>query len=172
MPKTQAESPKKAAAAAKAEAPKNPAKKAAAAAVGVDAQTEVLAPKPEEKAKPEAKAKKAAAAKIIPLPESTEELLAHPEIKVSGAGSFEGKLPVEIGKLLIAGVAAEGVYDGALDVKSILENYVDGGKIEALKINAGKSLTWLKFYAGDTEVGYLFDGTKLSGMVSDGFISQ
>jgi hypothetical protein len=170
MPKTQAEPPKKAAA-VKAESPKSATKKAAAAAVGVEAQEQALTPKA-EKPKPEEKAKKAAAAKIIPLPESTEELLAHPEIKVSGAGSFEGKLPVEIGKLLIAGVAAEGVYDGALDVKSILENYVDGGKVEALKINAGKSMTWLKFYSGDTEVGYLFDGTKLAGMVSDGFISQ
>ena len=58
MPKTQAETPKKAAA-AKAEAPKSALKKAAAAAVGVEAQEQALAPKPEQKAKPEEKAKKA-----------------------------------------------------------------------------------------------------------------
>ena len=49
---------------------------------------------------------------------------------------------------------------------------MDGGKIEGLKVNNGKSMTWLRFTAGDTEVGYLFDGTKLAGLVSDGFISQ
>jgi hypothetical protein len=171
MPHTHAEKPKKAATAAKASAASSPAQDAlrAAAVGGVEAQSKVLAPKPEAKAP--AKAKEVA--KAIALPASTEELLAHPEIKVSGSGSFSGKIPPDIGKLLVAGVAAEGVYDGELTAQAILKDYFDGGQVEALKVSAGgASYLWLKGYAGDTEVGYLFSGTKLSGIVSDGFISQ
>jgi hypothetical protein len=171
MPHTHADKTKKAAAAAKADAPSNAAKEVAkaAAAGGVAAQEQALAPKAEVKAPEKAKA----AAKAVALPESTYELLDHPEIAVTPAANFKGDLPAEIAQLLIAGVTAGGIYDGEMTASAILKNYIDGGRVEALKVAAGgASYLWLRHYSGDTEVGYLFQGTKLAGIVNDGEITR
>lgn len=149
-------------AAPKAEKKESEAKKKTAGAAGFAAQEAALKP---EAAPPAAAQKKG-------LPESTEELLASAAHKVEKVGLYKGEkaLPADIGQLLVLGAQLEGIAD-AKTLKDLLEQYVDGGEVEVLKVQSGgSSLTWLRFYAGDTEVGYLFDKGAMTHLVSDGWI--
>lgn len=108
----------------------------------------------------------------VAMPDSTQELAGNPAFKVAGAHSLTGAaaIPENIAKLLLAGIAAEGVSD-AKDLKAALQDYVDEATVTVQQLIAnGSSLTWLKFYAGDTEVGYMFEGGSLKYLVSDGWI--
>ena len=103
------------------------------------------------------------------LPGSTEELLA--SAKVTPAGTYVGEVPKKLGAMIMQGIAAEGISD-ATSISQALEEYIDGGSVEKLSVVVGGAkLTWVKFYSGDTEVGYLFDGATLKAIVGDGWIS-
>lgn len=139
-------------------------KKAAAAAGTFADQENAL--------KPAASAPKKAAP--AGLPESTAELQADAAFKVAVLGAFAGEqgIPKQYAKMLVEGIAAEGVSD-AKTLAEALESYVDEGALTVLSVQkaGGAHLTWLRFYAGDTEVGYIFNGATMTHMVSDGSIS-
>ena len=144
-----------------AEKPKSSVKKDAAAKKTFAEQEQAL--------KPAAEPKKGAA---VAMPESTDELLANPAFRVAGAQVFTGeaKIPADVATMLMNGIAAEGVSD-AKDLKTALAEYVDEATVHVQQLQAnGSNLTWLKFYAGDTEVGYMFEGGALKYLVSDGSI--
>ncbi len=146
-----------------AEKPKSSAKKETAAKKATFAEQEQAlkpAAEPAKKAGP------------VVMPESTAELLANPAFKVAAAQAFTGEanIPANIAKMLLDGIAAEGVSD-AKDLKTALADYVDQATVQVQQLQAGSSsYTWLKFYAGDTEVGYMFDGGAMKYLVSDGWI--
>lgn len=139
------------------------AKKKAAAQGDFAAQEEALKPKDG-----------AAPATRTGLPESTQELLASAAFKVSGGNVYVGAeaIPPQIASLLMHGIVAEGISD-AKTLAQALADYVDEGRVEVLDVKgAGAGLTWIRFTAGDTEVGYLFDGKSLNAIVSDGWINR
>ncbi|PKN54074.1 MAG: hypothetical protein CVU56_28515 [Deltaproteobacteria bacterium HGW-Deltaproteobacteria-14] len=110
------------------------------------------------------------------LPESSQELLESAAFKITGAVTYTGAaaIPKEIAMLLMQGIAAEGV-SGAKTVAEALASYVDEGRIEVRGVSpasGGASLTWIRFHAGDTEVGYMFDKATLKAIVSDGWIER
>lgn len=135
-------------------------KKAAAKEEGFEAQENALKPAAE-------------AATSAGLPGTTGELRASAAFKIASVGTFQGEkgLPAAVAAELMAGIAAEGVSD-ATSLKQALEEYVDEGRVEVLTIQGGgASYKWLSFYAGDTEVGYIFAGSALKAIVSDGEIN-
>ncbi len=145
-----------------AEKPKASAKKDAAARKTFAEQEQALKPaaEPAKKAGP------------VVMPESTDELLANPVFKVAASQAFSGaaNVPANIARMLLDGIAAEGVSD-AKDLETALAEYVDEATVQVQQLQAGSAnYTWLKFYAGDTEVGYMFDGGALKYIVSDGWI--
>lgn len=145
-----------------AEKPKSSAKKEAASKKTFAEQEQALKPAaaPAKKASP------------VVMPESTADLLANPAFKIAAGQAFAGEesIPANIAKMLLDGIAAEGVSD-AKDLKAALAEYVDEASVQVQQLQAGNaSYTWLKFYAGDTEVGYMFDGGALKYIVSDGWI--
>jgi hypothetical protein len=118
--------------------------------------------------------KEAGAAKAAgELPESTAALFESPEVAVAAVGSYAGKdMPKGVAALLMAGIRAEGVSD-ATTLEAALRDYVDGGKVDLKSVKmGGATLKWLSFSAGDTEVGYMFEGSALKAIVSDGFINK
>jgi hypothetical protein len=126
----------------------------------------------EQALKPEAKAEKPKKAGPVAMPDSTAELLSNPAFKVAAAQAFSGQanIPANVAKMLLDGIAAEGVSD-AKDLKTALAEYVDEATVYVQQLQAGSaSYTWVKFHAGDTEVGYMFDGGALKYIVSDGWI--
>lgn len=159
---------------AKAPASKGPAGKPPATKPGggYDAQrgalkppaSKTIAPKGVDKVAP-----KAPVAESLVLPDSTTELLESTALQVSQVASYQGAkaMPAPIAKLLVHGVEREGVSD-ASGLQAILTEYIDGGEVNVYSVvGAGKSLQWLRFWCGDTEVGYLFDGSKLVAIVGD-----
>lgn len=107
------------------------------------------------------------------LPESTQELESNPSFIVTPAGRFVGDaIPAEIGSLVMSAIRAEGVSD-AKTLEAALKEYVDQGTVWVFKVQRpGGALTWVRFYAGDTEVGGLFEGGALAAIVSDGAITS
>lgn len=123
----------------------------------------------EQALKPQAAAK-------VPFPESTEELTGSAAFKIAtvAAWSDAKSFPAPIAALLLQGIAAEGISD-ATTLEAALKDYVDQGEVTLLSITdaaTGATQQWLRFYAGDTEVGYIFSGTALRAIVSDGSIMK
>jgi hypothetical protein len=138
---------------------------------GYAAQRSALRP-PAPPAAAAAKAKQPAATKpkeALKLPGSTTELLESSELQVAQVASYAGAkgMPGAIASLLMEGVRREAVSD-AQTLQAVLSEYIDGGEVEVYRVaGGGKSLQWLRFWCGDTEVGYLFDGTQLVAIVGD-----
>ena len=115
------------------------------------------------------------AAKVA-FPGSTEELTASAAFKIAtvAAWSDAKAFPAPIAALLMQGIAAEGISD-ATTLEAALKDYVDEGQVTLLSITdaaTGATQKWLRFYAGDTEVGYIFAGSALRAIVSDGSIME
>ena len=67
------------------------------------------------------------------------------------------------------GLIAAGLRDPRT-LAEVLDTYIDEGTVELLTISAGAGQgadTWLRFYCGDTEVGYIFHGDVLKAIVGD-----
>ena len=76
-------------------------------------------------------------------------------------------------RCVLEGVAIEGISD-AQTLEEILTGYIDMGEVEVLQISdrsSGASREWLRFYCGDTEVGFIYNGTTLEAIVGDGDIN-
>lgn len=91
--------------------------------------------------------------------------------QVEDAGSL-GSLR---GQQLLTGLIAEGWCTEGDSAEEALANQVDEGGVEFIVITdpkSGASYDWLRFYMGDTEVGYFFPQgtTDLVGKVGDGEI--
>jgi len=134
------------------------------AGAGFDVQAKSLEPGKQE----------APAAGGSPLGETTEELRANPAIKISELGTFVGEkgMPKAVGSQIMAGIAQEGVSD-ATSLKQALDEYVDEGRVWLSSVaTSAATYNWIRFYAGDTEVGYIFKGGALAAIVSDGAINM
>ena len=72
----------------------------------------------------------------------------------------------DVGPPRAAGTAAAADTAAAAPI----DTYIDEGTVELLTISAGAGQgadTWLRFYCGDTEVGYIFHGDVLKAIVGD-----
>ncbi len=107
--------------------------------------------------------------------ESTHELNKATHLKVDVDAQYERleDLPSLVQKQIVLGVQK----DGWADVKNIAEafEYVDSDGVYANTVvekATGKTYTWLQWYSGDTEIGYIFEeGTvNLVAMIGDGDI--
>jgi hypothetical protein len=117
------------------------------------------------KAKPD----QASAKKALQLPGSTLELLESTTLQVAKVASYQGakSMPGAVASQLMEGVQREAVSD-AKTLSAVLSEYIDGGEVDVYAISGpGQSLRWLRFWCGDTEVGYIFDGGKLVAIVGD-----
>jgi len=79
------------------------------------------------------------------------------------------------GQQLLAGLVHEGWASADATAAEALASHVDEGGVEFLSVTdslSGATFDWLRFYMGDTEVGYLYAAgqTELLGLVSDGDI--
>ena len=111
----------------------------------------------------------------LTLPGTTRQLHESATLSVSHTSTHVGigEVPESIGKKLVEGVAAEGISD-AQTLEEILTDYIDMGEVEVLQISdrsTGASYEWLRFYCGDTEVGFIYSGAHLKAIVGDGDIN-
>ena len=111
----------------------------------------------------------------LTLPDTTRQLHESTTLSVSHTSTHVGigELPESIGKKLMEGVAAEGIAD-AETLEEIVTDYIDMGEVEVLQIadrSTGASYEWLRFYCGDTEVGFIYSGANLKAIVGDGDIN-
>lgn len=105
------------------------------------------------------------------LPGNTRELIESRTLQVRRVASYTGakQLPPELATKLMLGVRREGVSEAGT-LAEVLDTYIDEGTVELLTISAGAGQgadTWLRFYCGDTEVGYIFHGDVLKAIVGD-----
>jgi len=114
-------------------------------------------------------------AAALELPGTTRQLHESTTLSVAHTSSYVGidEMPESIGRKLVEGVAIEGISD-AQTLEEILTGYIDMGEVEVLQISdrsSGASREWLRFYCGDTEVGFIYNGTTLEAIVGDGDIN-
>jgi len=153
---------------AKAPAAKAPAAKSSAPAGGMSAR----APLVDRPAAAASAPKAPVAAAVGPaLPDSTMELLESRTLQVKHLATWVGAatMPPAVAAQLMAGIRAEGVSEETT-LQGVLSNYIDGGEVEVLSIApraGGTADTWLRFYCGDTEVGFIFRGGALHAIVGD-----
>ena len=109
--------------------------------------------------------------------ETTNALSGSPHLQVvEGAQVEDGaSLGSLRGQQLLTGLIAEGWCTEGDSAEEALANQVDEGGVEFIVITdprSGASFDWLRFYMGDTEVGYFFTQgtTDLVGKVGDGDI--
>ena len=112
---------------------------------------------------------------VLELPGTTRQLIESATLSVSHTSTHAGieEMPEAIGKKLVEGVAAEGISD-AQTLEEILTDYIDMGEVEVLEIadrSSGATREWLRFYCGDTEVGFIYKGATLEAIVGDGDIN-
>jgi hypothetical protein len=105
------------------------------------------------------------------LPSNTRELIESRTLQVRRVASYTGaqQLPPDLANKLMIGVRREGVSEAGT-LAEVLDSYIDEGTVELLTISAGAGQgadTWLRFYCGDTEVGYIFRGDTLKAIVGD-----
>jgi hypothetical protein len=111
----------------------------------------------------------------LELPDTTRELHERATLSVSHTDTYVGidEIPESIGRKLMEGVAVEGISD-AQTLEEILTEYIDMGEVESLQISdksSGVSRQWLRFYCGDTEVGFIYNAETLEAIVGDGDIN-
>lgn len=111
----------------------------------------------------------------LELPSTTRQLHESSTLSVSHTSSYVGVdgVPDSLGKKLVEGVIAEGIFDGQT-LEEVLTGYIDMGEFEELQISdrsSGASRQWLRFYCGDTEVGFIYNGSTLEAIVGDGDIN-
>jgi hypothetical protein len=153
------------AALARAARPRDPATKAPAAS----APARVPSSNSEQAAMLPARAPQSAKAGGITLPGTTRALLASRSLDVKKLATHVGAkgMPAPIAAMLLEGVKREGVSD-ARTLEAVLDEYIDGGEVEVYSVSNGTSVdTWLRFWCGDTEVGYIFSGGALKAIVGD-----
>ena len=107
--------------------------------------------------------------------ESTHELNKATHLKVDIDAQYEElkQLPSLVQKQIVLGIQK----DGWADVKNIEEafEYIDSEGVYANTVvekATAKTYTWLQWYSGDTEIGYIFDEGTLNivAMIGDGDI--
>lgn len=111
----------------------------------------------------------------LELPDTTRQLHESATLSVSHTGTYVGldEVPESIGKKLVEGVVAEGISD-AQTLQDVLTEYIDMGEVEVLQIadkSSGATREWLRFYCGDTEVGFIYNEATLEAIVGDGDIN-
>jgi len=105
---------------------------------------------------------------------TSQHLKNAPHLLVAETGRFAtaAAVPPLLGQQLVQGIERDGWAPGVSTVEQVF-NYIDP---DGLYLNSvlnslnGDRFTWAKFYAGDTEVGYLYrEGTMdMVAIVSDG----
>ncbi|MBJ94027.1 MAG: hypothetical protein CMP23_06055 [Rickettsiales bacterium] len=97
-----------------------------------------------------------------------------PHLLIAETGRFAtvGSLSPLLGQQLLSGVQQDGWAPGVSTLEQVFD-YVDPDGLyvnSVLDALTGEPFTWLKFYAGDTEVGYLYRSGTLDRVatVSDG----
>jgi hypothetical protein len=105
------------------------------------------------------------------LPGTTRELVESRTLQVKHLATWVGaaSMPPTVAAQLMAGIRAEGISEETT-LQGVLSNYIDGGEVEVLSIApraGGAADTWLRFYCGDTEVGFIFRGGALHAIVGD-----
>jgi hypothetical protein len=109
--------------------------------------------------------------------ETTNVLREATHLQITGGAQIEdgaslGGLP---GQQLLTGLIHEGWATESDTAAEALATKIDEGGVEFLTITdaaSGTVFDWLRFYMGDTEVGYFFPqgSAELVGLVSDGDI--
>lgn len=84
------------------------------------------------------------------------------------AGNLQDTDELAINQILIAAVQTDAIEQGA-SIEDAL-SATDDGEFERLHVSTSAEFDWIRYYAGDTEVGLVFDAgsTDVVAMVSDG----
>jgi len=108
---------------------------------------------------------------------TSSDLESAPHLQIAQTGLYQdvSSVPALVSQQLVQGVQQDG-WASVATIEDVFE-YVDPDGVYAsvvLDSIHGDRFTWLRFYAGDTEVGYLFlEGTlEQVALVSDGDINR
>jgi len=108
---------------------------------------------------------------------TSSDLESAPHLQIAPTGQYQeaSGVPWLASQQLVQGVQEDG-WASVDSIEDVFE-YVDADGVYAsvvLDSIHGDRFTWLRFYAGDTEVGYLFRENSLEqvGLVSDGDINR
>jgi hypothetical protein len=109
--------------------------------------------------------------------QNTSQLLAAPHLTVTDVANYlePGQVPALVADQMLDGVA----YEGWASVSTIGElwDYVDADGVYLKRIvleTSGEAFDWIRWYAGDTEVGYIYTEGSMQrvAMVGDQDINE